>query len=72
MTRDMEKTAEIISGKMINEKGLSHYDMNSQEITRLFNLIDQGEWYKAISTAFEYGFVLGHRATVAGKVTKRL
>ena len=69
MNRDMKKTAEMAT---LNTP--DHYDINSAEI---FDLMAEarrspGETYEAILTAFRYGFVLGHRATLAGKVKKRL
>jgi len=66
MKRNMEKTAERAK-KNIPE----YYDLTYKDIYDLLekSTKDRGQ---AILTAFEYGFVLGHRATLAGKVTKRL
>lgn len=70
MTRDMKKTAEKATREIP-----SNYDLNSSEIIDLMKKARKGspdDTYNAIITAFKYGFVLGHRATVAGKITKRI
>lgn len=66
MTRDIEKTAE-----KARENKPEHYDLTYQELRDLLEKA-RGDIGKAIITAFNYGFVLGHRATAAGKVKKRL
>ena len=70
MKRDMNKTAERADSQIKDA-----YDINILEVQELINKARNGSRYDAfdaIVTAFKYGFVLGHRATVAGKVTRRL
>ena len=70
MVRDFRKTAEKAHHKIPD-----YYDLYSTEIIDLMKQArdrDPEETYEAILTAFRYGFVLGHRATTAGRVTKRL
>jgi len=70
MTRDMEKTAEKAIQNIPDK-----YTIMSDEIMDLMKkarLKSPDETFDAILTAFRYGFVLGHRATIAGKVNKRL
>ena len=66
MTRDIEKTAE-----KARENKPEYYDLTYQEMQDLLEKA-RGDIGNAIRTAFNYGFVLGHRATAAGKVKKRL
>ena len=69
MYRNMEKTAEKAN---MNIPG--NYDLVYSEIENLMRKAKgtSEEKYDAIMTAFHYGFILGHRATVAGKIQKRL
>ena len=70
MVRDMKKTAEKAESNIPD-----NYDIYSNEIKKLMEqarCYSANETYKAIITAFNYGFVMGHRATLAGKVKKRL
>ena len=70
MNRDMIKTAQKAETNVP-----ANYDLNSSEIIDLMKKARSGspdDTYNAIITAFKYGFVLGHRATVAGKITKRI
>ena len=70
MVRDMKKTAEKAERNIPDS-----YDLYSNEIEKLMEQArchSANETYEAIITAFNYGFVLGHRATLAGKVKKRL
>lgn len=70
MKRDMNKTAE-----KANYFPRDCYDIRISEIQELINKARNGsctEAFDAIVTAFKYGFVLGNRATVAGKIQKRL
>lgn len=69
MLRDMEKTAEKATGNIGR-----YYDMKSSEVIELMKKARNGspdDTLDAIITAFRYGFVLGHRATVASKTAKR-
>ena len=69
MIRDFRKTAEKAHHNIPD-----YYGMRGQEIIDLMKQArdrDPEETYQAIVTAFRYGFVLGNRATVAGKVTKK-
>lgn len=70
MKRDMNTTAE--KANLINRDA---YDIRMTEIQELINKARNGsrtDAFDAVITAFNYGFVLGHRATVSGKVTKRI
>lgn len=48
----------------------SNYEMRYSDITQLGE-IARNDLYAAISAAFEYGYIMGHKATVAGKYTER-
>lgn len=48
------------------------YDLSYTEVLRLLDMAAAGRLFDAIETAFRYGYVLGHRATAAGKQKKRL
>ena len=74
--RNMKKTAELCKGLP------AHYDLEMREIDELIDLAtdksgdmpimaDLDGIYRAIVTAFQYGFVLGNRATISRKL-KRL
>lgn len=68
MIRNMEKTA-----KKAESNVPVLYDLSFSEITELYRVIESGSKEKALDAiliAFKYGFVMGHRATLAGKVTK--
>ena len=70
MIRDMRKTAEKAEHNIPD-----YYDLYGTEIAELMKqarCFSAHETFEAIITAFNYGFVLGHRATLAGKVKKRL
>ena len=73
--RDMVITAEKVERVLADENGLLSYDMTIGEIKQLMNICKSGTWddmFTAIMTAFHYGLALGHRATVAGKIKKKL
>ena len=67
--RDMKKTAEKVEGKDIIPW---HYQLTLGEINDAFDMIhkSQEDEFNAIMTLFYYGFILGNRATRAGKVGK--
>lgn len=65
MTRDMIKTATKAEGKPGN------FDMSFEELSYLLQEIKKGNSYEAIVTAFNYGFVMGNRATLKNNL-KRL
>lgn len=68
--RNMKSTAD-----KANSNIPCSYDLNSTELSELIKQArnaDPNETYDAIVTAFLYGFVMGHRATLAGKVKKHL
>ena len=70
MKRDMKTTAEKAMHNVPD-----FYDINSEELRELLKktrTVDPNDAFDAIVTAFHYGFVLGHRATAAGKVKHRL
>ena len=62
--RDLFKTAALV-GKTIP----TAYQMFASDITDLTEMSQQGDLqqYRAFMLAFEYGYVMGHRATVNGK-----
>lgn len=70
--RNMEKTAHKMSGKFNSQSGLDRYDMTSDELGKLIAMSKEGNAYESLIMAFCYGFVLGHRATVAGKIKEAL
>lgn len=66
MKRDMMKTVESIKGKNLIP---DHYDITLHELKTLHEMAQadlDGE-LDALSTAFNYGFILGARAQKAGK-----
>ena len=69
--RNMEKTARK-THEVKNQTRLDGYDLTLEEYKRLKDMILDGKCPEAVSMAFNYGFALGHRATVAGKVTKKI
>ena len=64
MKRDMMKTVETVKGKGIIPTA---YDLDSSEMKTIYEMFLSGDPFDAISTAFDYGFVLGARAQSAGK-----
>lgn len=64
MKRDMMKTVETIKGKDLIPTA---YDLDSNEMKTIYEMFQSGDPFDAISTAFDYGFVLGARAQKAGK-----
>lgn len=65
MKRNMEITAEKAKG-IVPER----YDLTVPEIVALANKAKESK-VDAVCTAFLYGFMMGHRATAAGKIDKR-
>ena len=65
-SRNMEQIAERTIGRIPTE-----YDMTYDEMLRLYKAFMGGHEFTALSTAFEFGFVMGHRATKAGKFRER-
>lgn len=59
--RNMIQTAEKARGQLTKNKHLSCYDLSIDEISELY-IMSRKEAIKAITTAFNYGFVLGTRA----------
>lgn len=70
--RDMIQTASKMNGQFIEKKGLNRYELSFDEITMLRNMIQDDKTIEAIITAFKYGFVLGHRATVTGTIKGKI
>lgn len=62
--RIMEKTAEKVDLDAIP----SAYQMDVEELKRLYVIIKNGKVFEAFSMAFDYGFVMGNRATRRGRV----
>ena len=66
MTRNMEKLSEEARKAIPAE-----YDINSVELSRLRDMIysgDKDKVFEAVCMAFNFGFVMGNRATRRGKV----
>lgn len=70
--RDIEKTANKVKGLFDKENGLDAYDLNGDDLERLYQLVLENRIWDTVITAFRYGFVMGHRATVAGKIAKKI
>lgn len=64
--RSIVKTADLVCGL---DKG--GYSLTISELDELCSLARRGLIVEALSAAFNGGYVLGHRATVAGKYTER-
>lgn len=62
--RIMEKTAEKVDLDAIP----SAYQMDVEELKRLYVMIKNGKVFEAFLMAFDYGFVMGNRATRRGRV----
>ena len=67
--RDLKETADKA---LHNIPG--NYDLTFNELVQLLNEAATGAdgRCEAIYTAFRYGFVLGNRATVSGRIPKKL
>lgn len=59
--RNMIETAKRIEGEYTKNRYLSAYDMDIDEICELMKICKDDQ-FKAIRTAFNYGFILGGRA----------
>ena len=66
--RNMIETAQRIKGLWSQYKYLSCYDLSLDEAIELYD-ISKTDAVKAISIAFNYGFVLGTRANAKGRVS---
>ena len=58
------KTVDTIKGKDLIPTA---YDMDITEMNAIYEMFLSGDPFDAISTVFDYGFVLGARAQKAGK-----
>jgi len=68
--RNMIETASKVNFHNLN---LEPYDLNVSEMLELKEMVTEyDKLFTAISTAFKYGFVLGHRATRNGRIKKAL
>ena len=65
MKRSIVKTAEKV---YLTDKGC--YSMTINELQELIDMVQNVGVTDALFTAFNAGYVLGHRATVAGKYTE--
>ena len=68
--RNMEQIAQRAAQSI--PKG---YDIDSNDIGRLIKLArgaDANDTFNCIITAFNYGFAMGNRATVRGRVKRQL
>ena len=59
--RDLEKTAARVMYRVP-----SGYDLTHADLTQLHDMAEHN-FFEAICTAFNFGYVMGHRATEAGK-----
>lgn len=67
MKRDMIKTAALAENKKTS------YDLTAWELHQLAEMaINKDKLFSAFVLAFNYGFVLGHRATRSGSVKGNL
>ena len=64
--RDIRKTAALV--RRTDRGG---YDMSGGEFCELLDIAQEIGAAEAITEAFNFGYVLGHRATKAGKYTER-
>ena len=64
--RDMDKTVTRAEGSIPKEYHLKVAEIS--ELVRRARALDKEESLQAVITAFEYGFVMGNRATLSGKV----
>lgn len=60
--RNMRETAARVKG-VRND----YYNISIGELKELADIARNEDVYEAFITCFEYGYVLGHRATIAGK-----
>lgn len=65
-SRNMEQIAERAISRIPTV-----YDMSYDEMRRLYEEFMGGQEFTALATAFNFGFVMGHRATKAGKFRER-
>lgn len=63
--RTLTETTERVKGHIP-----SNYEMRYSDIVHLGELA-KDDLFAAISAAFEYGYTMGHKATVAGEYTER-
>lgn len=66
--RDMHQTA--LRAKEVIPVNYCLRMVEMQELLRRARQLDREETLQAIEEAFLYGFALGNRATVAGKISK--
>ena len=60
--RNMIEISDAMTGK-VN----SNYDMTIAEMNKLREIFLNEGLFDCISTAFKYGYAMGHEATVAGR-----
>lgn len=69
MARNLEKTVSLVRiGRECSV--VPEYDIPGSDIMKLMKKAQSGEAYDAIMAAFNYGYVMGHRATEKGKYTE--
>lgn len=59
--RDLEKTAARVIHRVP-----SSYELTYTNLTQLHDMAEHN-FFEAICAAFNFGYVMGHRATIAGK-----
>lgn len=73
--RDIIKTVEKVQDDYFMKNNLCGYCMTLAEVLTIMGMMERKEIesiYDGAMLAFRYGFVLGHRATVAGKIKDKL
>lgn len=70
--RNVKKTADKMRGQFAIGSGLSYYDLSFGELQQLYDIFEAEGLFHCIVAAFHFGFVLGHRATVAGRMTGKI
>lgn len=65
MSRDFKKTvALVLDGVECSIP--AGYQLSGEDYQAICEIMKEGKEYRAISAAFAYGYVLGHRATKKG------
>lgn len=60
--RNMKQAAQDIEEQFRNSKYLSYYSLSLDELSELYRMCIEQREMDAITTAFNYGFLLGIRA----------
>lgn len=69
MARNLQKTIQEVRNE--HECSVNPlYDISPSDVMELMRKAQSGEAYDAIMAAFNFGYVMGHRATLAGKYSE--